>query len=109
MRLVYNKLVRDRIPEIIHADGHLPVTHVLDADQYRTALLEKLVEEDQEARQAPAAALPAELADVLEVLQALAVATGMTWNELVAVAAAQRDERGGFDHRLFAEYVDQPG
>jgi predicted house-cleaning noncanonical NTP pyrophosphatase (MazG superfamily) len=108
MRLVYNKLVRDRIPQIIQADGYLPVTRVLDADHYHTALREKLMEEAQEARQAPAAALPAELADVLEVLQALVAAAGMTWDELVAVAAAQRADRGGFDRRLFLEYVDQP-
>ena len=105
---MYNKLVRDRIPEIIQADGHQPVTHVLGTDQYRAALLAKLVEEAQEAQQAPDGELAAELADVLEVLQALVVATdGMTWDKLQELAAAKRTQRGGFEQRLFLEYVDQ--
>lgn len=72
MRVTYNKLVRDRIPEIIQSQGHRAVTHVLDDDSYHAALLAKLVEEAQEARDASAQELPAELADVLQVLQALA-------------------------------------
>jgi predicted house-cleaning noncanonical NTP pyrophosphatase (MazG superfamily) len=47
------KLVRDRIPEIIRADGCIPVTRVLDEPEYRTALLAKLVEEAREAQSAP--------------------------------------------------------
>ena len=58
MQISYSKLVRDRIPEIIQADGHRAVTRVLDEDSYRAALLEKLVEEAHEARQAPAEQLP---------------------------------------------------
>jgi predicted house-cleaning noncanonical NTP pyrophosphatase (MazG superfamily) len=66
MQISYRKLVRDRIPEIIRADGHKAVTHVLDEESYRAALLEKLIEEAHEARQAPATQLAAELADVFE-------------------------------------------
>ena len=71
MKVPYNKLVRDRMPEIIRADGQLPVTRILDQAGYRSALVAKLLEEAQEASAAPAADLPAELADVLEVMQAL--------------------------------------
>jgi predicted house-cleaning noncanonical NTP pyrophosphatase (MazG superfamily) len=83
MRVTYHKLVRDQIPAIIAADGGQPVTRVLDGQ------------------------LASELADVLEVLQALAAAHGMGWEDVVSQANRKRAERGGFDHRIFLEYVDQ--
>ena len=74
MRHVYNKLVRDRVPEIVRSQGHQPITHVLDNDQYQAVLLAKLLKEAQEAQSAPAEDLLSELAAVLEVLQALIAA-----------------------------------
>jgi predicted house-cleaning noncanonical NTP pyrophosphatase (MazG superfamily) len=106
MKVPYNKLVRDRILEIIRADGHQPVTRILDEAGYRSALLAKLLEEAQEASTAPAGDLPAELADVLEVMQALVSDLGMTWEVFLSIAAGKRAERGAFDHRIFLEYVD---
>jgi hypothetical protein len=50
-----------------------------------------------------------ELADVLEVLRALAAAHGMNWADVEAEATRKRDERGGFDQRIFLEYVNQAG
>jgi predicted house-cleaning noncanonical NTP pyrophosphatase (MazG superfamily) len=107
MRVAYNKLIRDRIPQIIEAGGGRPVTRVLDEASYHTALLAKLVEEAQEASAAAAEDLPAELADVFEVLQALTRAASITWNQLLTLAASKRSQRGGFEQRLFLEYVDQ--
>jgi predicted house-cleaning noncanonical NTP pyrophosphatase (MazG superfamily) len=107
MRLAYNKLVRDRIPEIIRSQGHQPVTYVLDDEQYQAALLAKLLEEAQEAQSAPADDLLAELADVLEVLQAMVAAQGTSWEELLSVAGGKRAERGAFADRIFLEYVEQ--
>jgi predicted house-cleaning noncanonical NTP pyrophosphatase (MazG superfamily) len=107
MRITYNKLVRDRVPDIIGQDGNRAVTRVLDDDDFLAGLLAKLVEEAQEARAASAHDLPAELADVLEVLQAAVTAAGMTWAGLLAVAEDKRARRGGFSRRLFLEYVDQ--
>jgi predicted house-cleaning noncanonical NTP pyrophosphatase (MazG superfamily) len=66
------KLVRDRIPEIIRAEGSRAVTRRLDDDAYRDALLDKLVEEAHELRNAPReSAGIGEAADVYEVLLAL--------------------------------------
>ncbi len=107
MRLDYHKLVRDGIPRIIEADGGQPVIRVLDQAGYLAALRAKLIEEAEEARAAPDRQLRSELADVLEVLQALAVAHGMSWEDVVAETARKRDERGGFDQRIFLEYVDR--
>jgi predicted house-cleaning noncanonical NTP pyrophosphatase (MazG superfamily) len=107
MRLDYHKLVRDGIPRIIEADGAQPVTRVLDQTGYLAALRAKLVEEAEEARAASGRQLRSELADVLEVLRALAASYGMSWEDVVAEAARKRDERGGFYQRIFLEYVAQ--
>jgi predicted house-cleaning noncanonical NTP pyrophosphatase (MazG superfamily) len=106
VRVTYNKLVRDRIPDIISAAGQRPVTRILDQTDYQAALLEKLTEEAHEARQAPPDQLAAELADVLEVLQAIAQAHGMTWDRILSAAAAKRSDRGAFDDRVFLELVE---
>jgi len=109
MRVDYHKLVRDGIPRIIEAGGGQPVARVLDQAGYLTALRAKLVEEAEEAQAASGRQLRSELADVLEILQALAAAHGMSWEDVVAEAARKRDERGGFDQRIFLEFVDQVG
>jgi predicted house-cleaning noncanonical NTP pyrophosphatase (MazG superfamily) len=107
MRIAYHKLVRDQIPAIIAADGGQPVTRVLDHAGYEAALRAKLLEEAREAQAAPDGQLASELADVLEVLKALAAAHGMSWQDIVSEASRKRAERGGFDNRTFLEYVDQ--
>jgi predicted house-cleaning noncanonical NTP pyrophosphatase (MazG superfamily) len=106
MPISCRKLVRDRIPEIIQADGRRPVTRVLHGTAYRAALLAKLVEEADEASHAAAADLPGELADILEVLRALTAATGMSWVQLLALADDKLSRRGGFTQRIFLESVE---
>lgn len=107
MRLDYHKLVRDQIPEIIEANGERPVTRILSKDELLPALLCKLAEEAAEANAAAPADLPAELADVLEVLMALAAELGLAWTDLVALAAEKRGKRGGFERAIFLEYVEE--
>lgn len=107
MRVTYNKLVRDGIPGIIEHNGHQPVTRHLDDDGFLEELFAKLVEEAGEVRVSSASDLPSELADVLEVLQAIVAAIGMSWDGLLTVAADKRAQRGGFSDRLFLQYVDQ--
>jgi len=107
MRVAYHKLVRDQMPEIIVAAGRQPVTRVLDQADYQAALRTKLLEEAHEAQAAPDGQLASELADVLEVLQALAAAHDMSWEDVVSEAGRKRAERGGFANRIFLEYVDQ--
>jgi predicted house-cleaning noncanonical NTP pyrophosphatase (MazG superfamily) len=107
MRVAHHKLVRDQIPEIIAAAGRQPVTRVLDQAGYQAALRAKLVEEAREAQATPDGELASELADVLEVLKALAAAYEMTWEDVVSEADRKRAERGGFGGRIFLEYVDQ--
>ena len=78
-----------------------------DDVSYRGALRSKLLEEAQEAEAAPDEQLASELADVLEVLRALATAYGITWEDIKVQAEHKRAERGGFDRRIFLEHVDQ--
>jgi predicted house-cleaning noncanonical NTP pyrophosphatase (MazG superfamily) len=107
MRVAYHKLVRDQIPAVIAADGGQPVTRVLDHAGYKAALRVKLLKEAHEAQAAPDGQLASELADVLEVLKALAAAHDMDWEDVVSEARRKRAERGGFDDRIFLEYVEQ--
>ncbi len=108
MHLDYRKLIRDEIPRIIEAGGGRPVTRVLDEAGYLAALRAKLVEEAEEAQAAPDGQLRSELADVLEVLQALAAAHGMSWEDVVVEATRKRMERGGFDQRIFSNTSIRP-
>ncbi len=101
------RLVRDQMPAIITANGGQPVTRVLDDASYEAALRAKLLEEAHEAQAAPDGQLASELADVLEVLRALATAHDMSWEDVVSEAGRKRAERGGFDDRIFPEYVDK--
>ena len=109
MRVTHHKLVRDQIPAIIAAGGGQPVTRTLDDAGYEAALRAKLLEEAHEAEAAPDGELASELADVLEVLQALAAVHNMSWEDIVSEAGRKRAERGGFDDRIFLEYVEQTG
>lgn len=95
------KLVRDRIPEIIRQSGEVPLTYVAERPEYRRRLWAKLTEETQEFLTAKDTAESLdELADVLEVVRALAVELGSTPDELEARRAAKAAARGGFNDRI---------
>ena len=99
---VYNKLVRDRIPEIIEASGKTCVTEVLPQDAYLQALDVKLNEELAEYQQSKSLE---ELADLLEVMGAVVKARGYTWDDLTRVRKEKRADRGAFDQRIFLKEV----
>lgn len=97
------KLVRDRIPEIIRAAGRLPETRVAKPEEYGALLRVKLFEE---AGEYAAGGDPAELADLLEVVHALAAFHGITPDELEQRRSAKAAERGGFSNRLVLRLRD---
>ena len=99
-RKIYNKLIRDRIPEIIEQDGKHYMVESMALLEYEQALLEKLVEEAQEARKADEAHIKNELADILEVIDALLVLKGLSRQTLRKEQLRRRNERGGFEKRL---------
>jgi len=91
------KLVRDKIPQIIRAAGTEPVIRVASAEEYRSLLRAKLVEEVEEFL---ASDDPTELADVLEVLLALAGELGVDRNQLEKLRSVKASQRGGFADRI---------
>ena len=96
----HHKLVRDLIPDIIRADGRTPVVEVLPPAQRRPALLAKLLEEAAEAAAASDDQLEEELADVMEVVRALASHLGLSFGQVMQLADDKRASRGGFDAGL---------
>jgi predicted house-cleaning noncanonical NTP pyrophosphatase (MazG superfamily) len=97
---VYNKLVRDRIPEIIRANGDVPVTRVLDDEEFREALRAKLREEVDEYLESSAIE---ELADIAEIMMALASLDGSSWDVVERIRQEKAQRRGGFGTRKFLE------
>jgi len=94
------KLVRDRIPEIIKADGKSPITRILPEAEYLQELDTKLNEEVAEYQ---ADKSIEEMADVLEVLFAICEARGYSIEQLMKVKQDKQDKRGGFKDRIFWE------
>ncbi|MEW1960692.1 nucleoside triphosphate pyrophosphohydrolase [Kineococcus sp. NPDC059986] len=98
------KLVRDRIPDIIRAEGREPRIRILTNDEYVAALLVKVVEEAGELRDAATTEERlAEAADVYEVLLAVAELCGASIEDVVRLADAKRQQRGGFGGRVWLE------
>ena len=93
----YNKLVRDRIPEIIEASGAACRTEILSDEKYLEMIDAKLDEELEEYHKDQNIE---ELADLLEVIRAAAVARGYTPEELEAVRARKAEKRGGFEKKI---------
>ena len=94
----YHKLVRDKIPAIIEQNGQVPVVRILGDAEYAYYLEQKLDEEVSEFHKDKNVE---ELADILEVVYALAENMGQTKEELQEVCQKKHDERGGFRDRIF--------
>lgn len=105
MERVYNKLVRDRIPEIIEEKNETPVTRVLNEDEYKLELERKLYEEYNEVIESSGEDRLFELADMIEVIRSLASVSGKTLEDIIELANGKRNKRGGFEKKIFLEKV----
>lgn len=94
------KLVRDKIPQIIIADGRTPIVRTLSDEEYLSELDRKLNEEVAEYQ---ADKSLEEMADVLEVLFAICEARGHSVDELMEVRDKKREKRGGFRDKVYWE------
>ena len=90
----YNKIVRDKIPEVIRADQKECIVKLVSGEEKLEYLLEKLLEESNELAESRTVE---ELADVQEVLNAIASALNITLGDLERVRSSKYNERGGFD------------
>ncbi len=100
MTIKYNKLIRDRIPEIIKQKGGSPVTHIAGDEEYWSKLKEKLQEEVNEFSQNSVAE---ELADILEVVDAICDYLKIDKIELDNTKKKKAAERGGFKDKIILE------
>lgn len=100
--ITHNKLVRDRIPEIIEASGKHCSIEILTDEAYLQLLDAKL---DEELAEYHADQNIEELADLLEVLRACAIARGYSWDQLEAVRAQKASERGIFERKILLKEV----
>lgn len=104
MERVFNKLVRDNIPNINANNGEESVTRVLEEDEYRTELYKKLLEEANEVISSKTSdETIEELADVLEILKSIAELNGRTLDDVLKNANQKKLKRGGFEKRIFLE------
>ena len=101
----YNKLVRDKIPEIIEAKGDSCKTRILSQEEYVVELDRKLNEELAEYQESKSLE---ELADMLEVMMAITKAKGYDWSTVLALQEQKRKSRGGFDNQVFLEIACDP-
>ena len=98
----YHKLVRDRIPEIIMQSGKRPVYSILSGEAYLTKLDEKLNEELAEYQESKSME---ELADLLEVIRAVAAARGSSIEEVESIRQDKAAKRGGFEKKILLTEV----
>jgi predicted house-cleaning noncanonical NTP pyrophosphatase (MazG superfamily) len=103
----YNKLVRDRIPEIIESSGKKYSTKILSQEEYITELKNKSFEELEEYRDAETRedALE-ELADLMEIVHALAKSHETSLEEVEEVRLKKAEKRGAFEKRIFLIEVE---
>lgn len=100
----YDKLVRDKIPQIIEAGGKSCVTEILSDEEYLRRVDEKLSEELAEYY---ADGSIEELADLLEALYAAARARGYTLAQLETVRREKAEKRGGFEKKILLREVTE--
>ena len=104
---VYNKLVRDRIPDIIRETGKKISTKILDREEYLKALQKKGYEELEEYINAKNndEALE-ELADLLEILHAFAEYHGASIEMVEEIRRQKAEKKGGFNEKVFLIEVE---
>ena len=105
MERIYNKLVRDKIPEIIIVQGETPITRILNEADYKEELERKLFEECKEVVVANGNERIEELADMLEVIRALGKLENATIEEIMKFANEKNAKRGAFNDKIFLEKV----
>ncbi len=96
----YNKLVRDKIPEIIKQKGKVPITHIADDEEYWQKLKEKLKEEVDEFLKDNK---EEELADILEIIYAICDFKKIDKQELEIRRKKKAEKRGSFKNKIILD------
>jgi len=101
----YKKLVRDKIPEIIKANGEEPITKILNDEEYKKELEIKLLEECHEVIEASNKERLEEIADLYEVIKALLYIENSSLDEIKTIAKEKEVKRGAFKDKIYLEGV----
>ncbi|HLC78503.1 MAG TPA: nucleoside triphosphate pyrophosphohydrolase [Candidatus Nanoarchaeia archaeon] len=99
----HNKLVRDKIPEIIESKDQIPLTHVANDDEYWEKLKEKFNEEVKEFLESESIE---EMADVFEVITSINQVKGWNLEEIIKIQKEKRKTKGGFKERIILDEVN---
>jgi len=108
IRKTYNKLVRDNIIDIILKDNGKPSFKILNDDDFKIALKEKVLEESKELIEAETKEdIINELSDILELIESISKNYNITKEEIDNKKENKKIKRGGFDKKIFLEYSDE--
>ena len=105
MERIYNKLVRYNIPNIIESKGEIPVKKILNDETYKSELEKKLYEEYKEVIDASADDRIEELADMIEIIRALAKLENKNLQDVINCADEKNKKRGAFENKIYLEKV----
>ncbi|MFH5183072.1 phosphoribosyl-ATP pyrophosphohydrolase [Paenibacillus sp. TAB 01] len=103
---IYNKLIRDKIPQVMDAKGVTYSIRKLSDQEYVEKLNEKLQEELNEYLEADEEDQIEELADLVELVYAVLDNKGVSLKDFEKVRLEKREERGGFEHKLLLLETD---
>lgn len=99
---ICNKLVRDKTPQIIESTGKVALYEIIDGDDYYSALLDKLKEEVNDF---DLTENPEDIADILEVLDAIVEFNEFDWDEIMQIKTEKLDQSGGYEKGVFLKEV----
>lgn len=100
---IYNKLVRDKIIEIIEADGRVAKYRILDNNEYRQELNKKLQEEVKEYLEDNNVE---ELADIVEVIYGILNSMNVSIQEFEKVRTNKQEKKGAFEKKIYLEKAE---
>ena len=105
----YDKLVRDNIPDIIQANGEIPVIEILEKENLKRELIKKLLEEvrEVELEHENKDELMKELSDVQEVIASIIENFDLDPVEIAKIKAERKITRGGFSKGIFLKTVNK--
>lgn len=101
---IYKKLVRDKIPKIIRTKGAMPITRILNDEEFSKELNKKLMEEVEEFLLSEDIE---ELVDIYEVLLAILCTREISFDEFNKIRYSKVQERGTFEKKVFLISVEE--
>jgi predicted house-cleaning noncanonical NTP pyrophosphatase (MazG superfamily) len=105
---IYQKLIRDKIPQFFSKPNKIFNTRILSDSEFKLSLKQKLIEESEElSKSVTKDDLINEIADVIEVLNYIKSSENISDNEIEKSRLHKKEERGGFDQKLFLESVEE--